>query len=95
MESEIEVQREYLEHLGDKRIYVVYEPFEYLRDIYNNFHLIYKGDRWVMKVIDNFRVALRPPKSLTPWKPIIVSLVAFASIGILAYTLDRLSKGEK
>jgi len=95
IESEIEVQREYLEHLGDKRIYVVYEPFEYLRDIYDKFHLIYKRDRMVMKVIDNFRIALRPPKSLTPWKPIVISLVALTSIGILAYTLDRLSKGEK
>ena len=33
IEAEVEVQREYLQHLGDKRIYVVYEAFEYYQEV--------------------------------------------------------------
>ncbi len=93
IESEVEVQREYFEHLGERRLFVAYEAFEFFRGFYDRFHLFYKKEeKWVIKVLDNFRVRLNPPKSLTPWKPVVTGIVTLSVVGLLVYALKRLSK---
>ncbi len=95
IESEVEVSRDYVEHLGDSRIYVVYETFNYYSQVYNKLHILYKQpDRWVIKVIDHFHIKIRPPKTLTPWKPIVITAAILTTIGLLTYALSRLEKGE-
>lgn len=96
IEGEIEVSRGYLEHLGDYRVYVVYEPFNYYSRAYNRLHILYRPSRrWVVRVYDHVRVRIRPPKTLTPWKPIAVFAGFFAAIGILSWALDRLERGDR
>lgn len=93
IESEVEVNRDYFEHLDDRfRINVVYEVFEYYMDIYDRLHVSYMRKGWIVEVIDNFRIQLKPPTTLTPWKPITVSLAALAIVGLLSYALSRLEK---
>lgn len=95
IEAEVEVQREYLEHLGERRLFVVFEAFEYYRDYFKSLHIFYKpANKWVINILDHFKVRLNPPQSLTPWKPVVATVVGVASIGILLYALSRLSKGE-
>ena len=93
IEAEVEVQREYIQHLGDKRIYVVYEAFEYYQEVYQYLHIYYvPKQRWVVKVIDNFRVVLSPPDTLVEWKPIVKGIVL---AGLLYYILSKLKEGSK
>jgi len=96
IEAEVEVQRDYWEHLSEKRrrLFVVYEVFKYYRDIYDKLHIFYKPEeKWVAKVIDNFCVKLRPPRTLTPWRPIITGVVATTTIVfLLLLTLCRSQK---
>lgn len=92
--SEVEVQREYIEHLGEKRLFIIYEPFDFYKGFYDKLHIFYKPEKkWVVNIIDNFRVKLTPPKSLTPWKPVITGVATLTVIGLLAYALGKLSKG--
>jgi len=96
MEGEVEVSREYFEHLGRSRVSVVYEPFQFYRLIYGKLHILYWPSRkWVVKVLENARVKVKPPKSLTPWKPIMVSLGVLTVMGFTVYALDKLSEGGK
>jgi len=91
IEAEVEVRREFIEHLTQKRLNVVYEPFEFYREAYDGFHLLYTPrNEWIIKIIDHFYVKLREPDTLTPWKPIVLGIVA---VGLFAYALLRLSKG--
>lgn len=93
IESEVEVRREFVEHLGDRRMYVVYEAFEFYRDLYDTFHVYYRpSGKWVVKVLENFRVRVRPPQSLTPWKPVVAGVAALATVGLLIYALNRFSR---
>lgn len=94
MEAEVEVSREYVEHLGPYRVYVVYEAFSYYSHVYDKLHVLYKPSRaWVISVKEHFRVRVRPPKLLTPWKPIVASAAAATALGMLAYALSRLERG--
>ena len=95
IESEIEVGRDYVEHLGDCRIFVIYETFNYYSRAYDKLHILYKPlNRWITEIIDHFHVRIRPPKILTPWKPIVVTAAVAVTLGILAYALSRLERGE-
>ena len=72
LEGEVEVRREYLEHLSRRRVFVVYEIYDYTK-VLSDLFLFYKPKRrWVAKIISNFVVRLDPPERLTPWKPIVV-----------------------
>ncbi|MGC9227737.1 hypothetical protein [Caldivirga sp.] len=94
IESEVEVSREYLEHLGDYRVYVVYEAFNYYSKAYDKLHMLYKpSGRWVVGVVDHVRIRVLPPKTLTPWKPIVAAAGFFAVTGVLLYALSKLEKG--
>ena len=39
IDAEVEVRREYMEHLAPRRLNVVYEAFEYYRDVCDKLHL--------------------------------------------------------
>ena len=91
IESEVEIQREYLEHLNQRRLFVVYEPFKYYYHVYDKLHIYYKPKKkWIIKVIDNFHIKLNPPETLTPWRPIITGIVALSTAGFLTFALSRL-----
>jgi len=93
IDAEVEVRREYLEHLAPRRLNVVYEAFEYYRGVYDKLHLWYApAGKWVVKVIDHLNVKLREPDTLTPWKPIVLGIVV---AGLFAYALSRLAKGGR
>ncbi len=93
IDAEVEVRREYLEHLTSKRLNVVYEAFEYYRDVYDKLHLWYvPAGKWIIRIIDHLNVKLRVPDTLTPWKPIVLGIVA---AGLFIYALSKLTKGCK
>ncbi len=93
IDAEVEVRREYLEHLTPRRLNVVYEAFEYYRGVYDKLHLWYApAGKWVIKVIDHLNIKLREPDTLTPWKPIVLGIVV---AGLFAYALSRLAKGGR
>ena len=67
--------------------------FEYYRDVCDKLHLWYApAGKWVVKVIDHLNVKLREPDTLTPWKPIVLGVVA---TGLFVYALSRLAKGGR
>ena len=93
IEAEVEVRREYIEHLASRRLNVVYDAFEYYRGVYDKLHLWYvPAGKWIIKVIDHLNVKLREPGTLTPWKPIVLGVVA---TGLFVYALTRLTKGGR
>jgi len=95
IEAEIEVSREYFEHLSERRVPVIYEAYDYYRDLYNQLH-IYDINRrkWIVNVIDHYQVALRHPETLTPWKPITI-IAIIAMLGLTAYALSSLRKPKE
>jgi len=95
MDAHFEVSRDYLQHLNYPTIPSIYEPFEFYRSAYDKLH-IYDAvaKKWIKEVRSNYLVTLNPPRALTPWKPISVIVGALAGIGIIAYALSRLDKGE-
>jgi len=91
IDAEVEVRREFMEHLTPRRLNVVYEAFEFYRGIYDKLHILYVPSReWIIKAIDHFLIRLREPDTLTPWKPIVLGIVV---VGLLAYALSRLETG--
>jgi len=91
IDSEVEVRREFMEHLTPRRLNVVYDAFEFYRDAYNSLHIWYAPAReWVTNVIDHFHVKLREPDTLTPWKPIVLGI---AAAGLFTYALLKLRRG--
>ena len=91
IDAEIEVRREFMEHLTPRRLNVVYEAFEFYREAYDRLHIWYAPTReWITRVIDHFHVKLREPDTLTPWKPVVLGVVV---AGLFMYALSRLVKG--
>jgi len=96
IESEVEVQREYLEHLGRKKVPVVYEVFEYYEDVYDKLHIIYLPRRdWIVEIENHYEVKISPPSTLTKWEPIVVTVLAMGIVGVLLYALSKLSEGKE
>ncbi|MHA1595941.1 MAG: hypothetical protein ACTSXX_14610 [Candidatus Baldrarchaeia archaeon] len=92
VDAEVEVRREFIEHLTPRRLNVVYEAFEFYRGIYDKLYILYAPMReWIINILDNFNVKLREPNTLTPWKPIVLGIVA---AGLFTYALLRLAKGD-
>lgn len=74
VDGEVEVRREFIEHLSRRRLFVVYEIYDHVKDICN-LHILYKPEgRWVVRIETNFVVRLDPPEKLTPWKPLVICL---------------------
>ncbi len=94
IDAEIEIRREYLEHIAQsKRINVVYEPYEFYREFYDKLHVFYVPENdWIVRIEENFQIKLREPSTLTPWKPIVVGAVF---VGLLTYALYRLARGSE
>lgn len=94
VEGEVEVKREYIEHLLEPwRSSVIYEVFQFYQDLYPTLHILYKPrGLYVVKVLDHYRVELKPPESLTLWKPIVIGGVLIGVLGLIAYFLSKLEK---
>ncbi len=71
-ECEVEVEREYVEHLGKGRVFVIYEIYDYIKEEKMIFYR--PKERWITEILENYVVRLDPPKTLTPWKPILLSI---------------------
>lgn len=83
LESHVEVSREYFEHLGNNRIFVVYEPFQYLYPKWPVNLLYTPFNKGVASVQNNFEVKMPPPASFTPWKPVVVSIALVAGFAAI------------
>ncbi|MEB2793519.1 MAG: hypothetical protein G5Z43_000268 [Caldisphaeraceae archaeon] len=91
IDAEVEVRREMLEHLSPRRINVIYEAYEFYSGAYDKLHVFYVPEgEWITSIKEHFSVKLREPDTLTPWKPIVVGVVA---AGLFAYAVLRLAKG--
>ena len=74
LEAEIEISRDYIEHLDDRfRRSAISE----LTEILDKYNIPYK-------VVGNLKIEskLEPPSTLTPWKPIVTLIII---VGILAW----------
>ena len=82
--SEVEVSRDYLQHLVGPRFNVVYEIYELLRGVSNDRRICVKPlGRCVSDVIENIGIELRAPKSLIPWKPLVAAASLMALIPVM------------
>ena len=91
IESEVEVSRDYLQHLIGPRFNVVYETYDLLRDVIGDKRICIKPlGRCISDVIENIGIELRAPKPLIPWKP----LVAIASMIALTQVMGRVGKAS-
>jgi len=80
VESEIEVDRDYLQHLTGPRFNVIYEVYEALKGLTSYRRICIKPlGECINDVIENVGIELRAPRVLIPWKP----LVAVASSMLL------------
>lgn len=90
----VEVNRKFFEHLGDHRLYVAYEAYQFYRPVVNEFYLRYIPDKsYVTSIIENFDVSIPTPSKITPWKPVVAGLGIAAIIGLAAYYLSKPPKG--
>jgi hypothetical protein len=90
-----EVSRDYLEHLQYPTIPSIYEVFDFYRIAYDKLHIFDSiAGKWIKEVRIQYLVTLNLPRSLTPWEPIAIVVGALSAVGIIAYALSRLDKGE-
>ncbi|WP_069807876.1 hypothetical protein [Vulcanisaeta thermophila] len=72
---------------------VVYEVYEIQKQVYGNLHVYHKPTgRWVVSVVNNWRITLTPPKQLTPWKLMAVAFLALAVTWFIIEALNNLEK---
>ena len=85
---EIEISREYLEHLTtDIRAPAVYELRNIIckhdENICAKLRIRHRpSNKFVTKTLSYYKITLRPPAMLTPWKPIVVAAIATFAIGL-------------
>ncbi|MEM0139585.1 MAG: hypothetical protein QXZ44_03115 [Ferroplasma sp.] len=73
IKAHVEIARKYLQHLNFSYVHpVVYEPFRYYRDVFNEFIVAYNLRYMVESVLDNYWFRIASPDILTPWHPSIV-----------------------
>ena len=95
IDGHFEVSRDYLEHLQYPTIPSIYEVFDFYRTAYDKLHIFDSiAGKWIKEVRTHYLVTLNPPRSLTPWEPIAIVAGALSTVGIIAYALSRLDKGE-
>ena len=80
LDSELEVSREYFEHL----FYGSQPCYEPLIKILNKYNIPYE-------LVKPIQPCLGPPQPriLTPWKPIAISLIIIGAVGITLYFIDN------
>ena len=84
------------ENLQYPTIPSIYEVFDFYRTAYNKLHIFDNvAKKWIKEIRNHYLVTLNSPRSLTSWEPIVVTVGAFSVIGITAYALSRLDKGEE
>ncbi|ADY01505.1 hypothetical protein VMUT_1300 [Vulcanisaeta moutnovskia 768-28] len=89
IETEVEINRDYLQHLVGPRFNVVYETYESLRNYVSERKICIRPfGMCIGDVIENIGIELRAPKALIPWKPIAIITASLA----LAPILNNLSK---
>lgn len=87
IETEIEISREYLQHLIGPRFNIVYEVYDALRHFVKERRICIKPlGRCISDVIENMRIQLEAPRALIPWKPIVV----ISSVALIPI-IDRFS----
>ena len=80
---EVEVSREYIEHLGPIRAPVIYDVYLLYRRVYPKLHLRYRpANKFVVKVLNHYKLLLKPPTTRTPWIPVVAGVAGFA-VGLL------------
>ncbi len=85
IESEVEINRDYLQHLVGPRFNVVYEIYELLRDYVSERKICIRPlSMCIGDVIENIGIELRAPKALIPWKPIAIITASLALTPILS-----------
>ncbi|GAB6947965.1 hypothetical protein JCM16161A_20950 [Vulcanisaeta sp. JCM 16161] len=91
VESEVEISRDYLQHLVGPRFNVVYEIYDLLKDITDYRRICIKPlGRCINDVIENIGIELRAPRALMPWKP----LIAVVSLMALTPVIGKVSKSS-
>ncbi len=90
MVSEIEISREYIEHLTSVRLPVLYDVYYFYRRAYPSLHIRYRPvNRWVKQVYSHYKFVMTPPTTGTPWIPILTGIVGFAFGALLGYVIAR------
>lgn len=93
IESEVEISREYLQHLTGSRFNVVYETLEALRGFVSDRKVCIKPlGRCIDEVFENIRVELKAPNTLIPWKPIMAITTSLILTLIMSNTSGLLIK---
>ncbi len=93
IDSHFEVSRDYLEHLQYPAIPSIYEVFYFYRTAYDRLRIFDSVTKKLIKEVkSNYFVTLGMPRSLTPWKPIVIGGI-LGSVFIMAL-LSSLDKGE-
>jgi hypothetical protein len=95
IQAHFEVSRNYFEHLSIVQP-VIYEPFEFYRDIFPNFIVWYNPrSNWISSINENYKISLPSPSNLTPWKPVVATVAAVSIFAGILYALDKLSKPKE
>ncbi len=85
IESEIEICRDYLQHLIGPRFNVVYEVYDILRHFVKERRVCIKSmGMCIDEVIENIGIELEAPRALIPWKPIAVMASSMALLPIIS-----------
>lgn len=93
--AHVEVSREYFEHLSFVQP-VIYEPFEYYRMVYPQFH-VYSNihQNWISSIDENYRYKLKTPQNLTEWKPVVTTVAVTGIILGVLYAIDKLTEPKR
>ncbi|MGC9175355.1 MAG: hypothetical protein ACP5GO_05870 [Thermoprotei archaeon] len=93
MDAHFEVSREYFEHLQYESVPAIYEVYTYYMSMYSKLHIFdNKAKKWIKEVKNYYFIKLRPPASLTEWKPIVIAGIFV--IATVAYALLQPDKGK-
>lgn len=95
IQAHFEVSREYFEHLGVVQP-VIYEPFDFYKDLFPEFVVLYNPENAFISSIDeNYKITLNGPGSLTPWKPVVASVVAVGLFAGILYAISKLAEPKE
>lgn len=93
IEAEVEIKREYLEHLEPRRCIILYEAYQAYADIYPNLHILHTPTgKWITGILEHYQVCISPPRGLTPWKPMVAITSIIGTIGLIAFALNMLNR---
>jgi len=95
IDSEVEVQREYIQYLEPWRSTVIYEAFWSYSKIYQYLHIFYTPKKmFITNVYEHFRILLKPPERLVKTESVVL-LGTIGLVGIAALALAYLYTPKK